>query len=150
MNFYCINSQKDIDFLMESFGYFHDSCIKEIKYVSGGYVELNHSMYPFNSLRTINIIFQSQNAPMPVIEMQFDLINRMNLEPRDENYDCIIYSASLVKINNIYYWSEWNDFKVADIENGYGTWISSQKIKWRPLTKAIGKEIIYGYIQNPI
>ena len=33
-----IQTEEDIFALMQSFGGFHDSCIKELKYISGAYV----------------------------------------------------------------------------------------------------------------
>jgi len=39
-----ITSQDDLNVLMNQFGGFHDSCIKELKYVSGAFVYKNLSM----------------------------------------------------------------------------------------------------------
>lgn len=149
MNFKKIKNQDDIKELMDEFGYFHDSCIKEMVYVSGGYVDVkvkesNRAMYPFNSKRSLSIIFQSQNAKYPVIEMKFDLIQKLNLYPKNEEYDCVIYDASLVQIGEMYYWSEWGDFKLEDISEAEATWVSSKEVSWRKLPeKFLGEGIIY-------
>lgn len=47
---------------MQEFVGFHDSCIKEIKYVSGCYVDRERSMQPINSIRKVEVVFQSQIA----------------------------------------------------------------------------------------
>ncbi len=39
-----IKNNEDITNFMESVFYFHDSCIKEIKYTSGAYVQENLAM----------------------------------------------------------------------------------------------------------
>ena len=57
-----IKDNKDIEELMDSFGWFHDSCIKELEYYSGSYVDSNRCMYPFNSSRCVRMVFQSQNG----------------------------------------------------------------------------------------
>jgi hypothetical protein len=49
-----INTAKDIEIFMETYGYFHDSCLKEIRYLSGAYVNSNLSMYPVNHKRIVD------------------------------------------------------------------------------------------------
>ena len=143
MEFYSINTKKDIDFLMDKFVYFHDSCIKELKYISGSYVAVNRAMNPFNHKRQVSIIFQSQMSEIPVIEMVFDAIVQLNLQPTIGSYDSIIYDASLVKINNLFYWSEWPNFRLADMKKEEGTWIIAEKVRWRALDNALGDNQIY-------
>ena len=138
-----IKDNKDIEELMDSFGWFHDSCIKELEYYSGSYVDSNRCMYPFNSSRCVRMVFQSQNTAISTIEMKFDKIKKLNLIPRNEEYDCIIYGASLKKIDGLFYWSEWTGFKIEDITREHGTWISAQEVSWRPLRNALGEERIY-------
>ena len=148
MHFYSIEKEEDIEYLMNNFLSFHDSCIKELKYVSGGYVAEDRSMYPFNSLRQLNIIFQSQKGAYPMIEMQFESIHRLNLEPRGCDYDCIIYESTLRYIDGLFYWSEWNDFKPEDIGKVNGTWIVAEKVKWRPVENLMGNKDIYIFNSN--
>lgn len=89
------------------------------------------------------MVFQSQNTAISTIEMKFDKIKKLNLIPRNEEYDCIIYGASLKKIDGMFYWSEWSGFKIEDITREHGTWISAQEVSWRPLRNALGEERIY-------
>ena len=44
-----LRTQHEIDNFMKEIIGFHDSCIKEIKYSSGAYVETNLSMSPVNT-----------------------------------------------------------------------------------------------------
>ncbi len=138
-----IKNDNDILNLMEKFGHFHDSCIKEMHYLSGGWVDQNLVMYPFNDLRSVSIIFQRQGAPNSVIELVFMGINKLNLEPRNEEYDCIIYGASLKIANDIIYWSEYDDFDENDLVNECGTWISARQVMWRELPDALGNQTIF-------
>lgn len=137
MEFKEIKNEEDIMGLMQEFNWFHDSCIKELKYISGGYVDEDGSMYPFHSIRGLTIVFQSQNARARVIELKFDLVNELNLVPKNEEYDCVIDEASLVKIGNDFYWSEWENFKIEDINEVDGTWLSGQKVSWRKLINIV-------------
>lgn len=82
MSYKMLTTQEDIKDFMNNFNYFHDSCIKEIKYISGGFVGEEKAMFPLNSKRIVSIIFQSQNAKYSVIEMQFSFITKLNLEPK--------------------------------------------------------------------
>lgn len=143
MNYIEIKLDSDIEKLMEEFGWFHNNCIKELQYYSGGYVDEDGGMYPLNSVRNVKIIFQSQNAHTRVIEMKFEKIQKLNLVPRDEDYDCIIYEASLKKIHNLFFWSEWENLKIEDLQKENGTWISAQKVSWRPLKDAFGSQEMY-------
>ena len=143
MEYIKINSDKDIEILMNKFNGFHDSCLKELRYYSGSYVNNDGGMYPFNSIRCITIIFQSQNADIRAIEMKFEKIEKLNLFPQNEEYDSIIYGASIKKIDNIFYWSEWENFRFEDLDKEEGTWLSAQKISWRPLENALGEKRIY-------
>lgn len=147
MDYIEIKQDSDIEKLMEEFNWFHDSCIKELQYYSGGYVEEGGAMYPLNTIRCVKIIFQSQAAHTRVIEMKFEKIKKLNLVPRDEEYDCIIYEASLEKIDGLFYWSEWKDFNEEDLKKEVGTWISSQKVSWRPLKNAFGSKQVYQMIE---
>ena len=143
MEYIKINSDKDIEILMNKFNGFHDSCLKELRYYSGSYVDNDGGMYQFNSIRCITIIFQSQNADIRAIEMKFEKIEKLNLFPQNEEYDSIIYGASIKKIDNIFYWSEWENFRFEDLDKEEGTWLSAQKISWRPLENALGEKRIY-------
>lgn len=143
MNWNVIETQEDIDKLMNDYGYFHDGCIKELKYISGGYVDENLSMSPINSLRNLSIIFHRQYKNPSAIEMIFEGIQKMNLEPSDGSHDCIIYEASLKKINGFYYWADWDNFKITDLDEIKRTWISASKIKWRVADGYMGKEEVY-------
>lgn len=145
MKFNIIKNSQDIEYLMKKFAYFHDSCIKELKYLSGGYVNEEGAMYPTNSTRKVSIVFQSQMGEYSAIEIQFEKIKKLNLEPSNEKYDCIISEASIVLIDGLFYWSDWSNFKLEDINKMKSTWISAENIKWRPISNMENDEI---YVSN--
>ncbi len=143
MDFCEINTDYDVEQLMNDFGSFHDSCIKELVYISGGYVEENGAMNPFDSVKCVIIVFQSQEAKYRTIEVKFEGVVQMNLVPKPDDYDNIIYEASLIKNNELFYWAGWGNFQVKDPNNSLGTWISSSKVSWRPIDFKMGNHPIY-------
>lgn len=56
---------------MYRMGSFHDSCLKEMKYISGAYVDEELSMLPVNSKRMLSVIIQRQFENPSAIELQF-------------------------------------------------------------------------------
>lgn len=66
-----IANENDLKNFMDAMYGFHDSCIKEIKYISGAYVNEKLSMSPVNSQRILSVIIQRQFEDPSAIEMQF-------------------------------------------------------------------------------
>ena len=133
MLFNNISDKSSIDYLMHMFNGFHDSCIKEIRYVSGTYVDRNRAINPFDSIKTAAVIFQSQSAAIRTIEMKFEKVHRLILCPKGEDEDAIIYGASIKKYNGLLYWSSIDDAELTELESNEFTWISSEKISWTVL-----------------
>lgn len=138
-----IDTQGDINTFMNQINFFHDGCIKEIKYISGSYVDKNLSIFPINNKRNLYVIIQRQCNKLSTIELLFQGICKMNLTPHNEEYDCVIHKASMEKINDMYYWADWDGFKISDIGKIDGTLIIASKISWRILDSSLGKNEIY-------
>lgn len=141
MNWNELKTQQDINVLLDTFGYFHDGCIKELKYISGEYVAENLSMYPFNSQRKLSIIFQRQYKDPSVIEIVFEGVVKLNLEPNNEQYDEIIFEAFLGINNNLIYWADTKEFSFDNPTNC--TWVAANRAKWRVADEYIGGEEVY-------
>ena len=141
-----IQTQKDADNLINVFGGFHDGCIKEMKYISGEFVAENLSMMPNNIKRELSIIFQRQCEKPCAIEVIFSKLIRMNLSPRDEQYDGIIYGASILVNEEFIFWVD-DDLKVENISDIFEqddfTWIKAKEMKWRIADEYIGDDEIY-------
>jgi hypothetical protein len=137
-----INTNEDISSLMQLFGHFHDSCIKEIKYTSGAYVDQNLSMNPVNDKRIVDIVFQRQYHNPTTIVIRFIEINMLHLTPCDSNYTCEIHGASFFIKNGNIYWVDCHEIE-DEIENYNGTWICSNKVQWRIIDECIGNDIIF-------
>ncbi len=143
-----IRNQEDIDKLMYDFGGFHDGCLKELRYLSGEYVNKDLSMYPLNSERNIYAIFQRQWKNPSVIEMVFEGVECMTLNPCNEDYDGIIYGAYMVIHDGKFIWFDCDDFK-DDYRELYEyndvTWIKAETVKWRVVDNYLGDEDVFIY-----
>ena len=91
-----IANEKDLHGFMDAMYGFHDSCIKEFKYISGAYVNEKLSMSPVNSQRILSMIIQRQFENPSVVEMQFVGLKYFKLFPNDENYTCEILDATMI------------------------------------------------------
>ncbi len=139
-----IKTQNDIDYFMEITGNLHDSCLKELKYLSGMFVDDKNSMQAVNCKRQIHMILQSQWEPH-TIEIIFDKISSMHLNPPDENYDGIIMGAQIVIEDDNLVWFDSDDFQNSYNElynQQFVTYIKSEKIKWKIHNEYIGEDII--------
>lgn len=140
---YEIHNQEELENFMNMFGGFHDSCIKELTYVSGAFVSENLSMYPVNNKRTMKIIFQRQTSNPTVIEMEFIGIQRLSIYPVDENYTCEILDATMVLAANCVCWYDCYALSESDLSNYKGTCICSSKVRWRVADEYIGEKEVY-------
>lgn len=144
MNWNLIKDEKDVNELMEFFHGFHDSCIKELKYISGAYVGDNCGMFPYNKIADLSVIFQTQIPDVPTIEVLFQGVSKFNLRPEDPQiYSCELFGANIEKIGNYYYWSnEPGKFDPQDYSDEI-TWVSCKNIKWRKIPDCFGGNEIY-------
>ena len=70
-----ITDENSLKEFMERVSFFHDSCIKEMHYLSGAYVNENLDMYPVNDRRILRVIIQRQYEEDSMIEMEFQGLN---------------------------------------------------------------------------
>ena len=138
-----INNENDLKNFMDMIYEFHDSCMKELKYISGAYVNENLSMKPINDKRVLNIIFQRQINNPSVIEMEFIGLIRLDLHPLDENYTCEIHDATMILKDNCIYWCDCGGLSENDLDNYEGTLICASKVRWRAADEYIGPKEVY-------
>ena len=142
-----INNEKDLNDFLYTCGGFHDSCLKELRYVSGAFVDEKFAMYPVNDQRKLYIIFQQQSRNSTVIELEFSRLVELHLNPNDENYTCEILDASLFFEDGKVYWGD-SDWFETKRETYDGTWLCAEKVRWRILDFGIGEKEIYEIINR--
>lgn len=143
-----IANDKDLNSFMDTMYGFHDSCLKEIKYISGAYVNEKLSMHPVNNQRVLSMIIQRQFENPSVIEMQFMGLKYLKLFPDDENYTCEILDATMILKDDCIYWCDCGEISEEDVESYTGTTICASRVRWRAADEYIGSKEIYTSIQR--
>ncbi len=138
-----LHTQHEIDNYMKEIIEFHDSCIKEIKYSSGAYVETNLSMSPVNTKRTLTVLIQRQFEDISALELEFSELEYISMYPVKQDYTCEILNASFFVKDGLIYWCDNGDVNEDDIHNYKGTVICSKKVRWRNASELIGKRDFY-------
>lgn len=136
-------TQQQIDDFMREIHGFHDSCIKEMKYSSGAYVEKNLSMLPANTKRTLTVLIQRQFEDISALELEFSELEYIKMYPVNPNYTCEILDASFFIKDGLVYWCDSSDVKDDNINNYKGTVICSKKVRWRNASELIGEREFY-------
>ena len=120
-----ICTQEDINRVIKSFDNFHDSCIKEIRYISGLYVDDNLCM---NSTKnSIDILFNSQNVSNNNLIIRFIDVLEFNINKRN-GYIHEIYDISMFIKNDCIYWADSEEFTLECLS---GNWICSRQAMWK-------------------
>ena len=138
-----IVNEKDLTNFMDAMYGFHDSCLKEVKYISGSYVKKNLNMYPVNNQRILSVIIQRQFKNPSAIEMQFMGLKYFKLFPANEDYTCEILDATMILTDNCVYWCDCGGLSEVEIESYTGTTICASKVRWRDADEYIGPDEVY-------
>lgn len=138
-----IKNKNDLNNFMDAVYGFHDSCLKEMKYISGAYVNNELSMFPLNNQRSLSMIIQRQFEKQSVIEMQFMGLKYLKLFPNDETYTCEILDATMILKDDCILWCDCGGLSEEDIEGYTGTTICASKVQWRTTDEYIGSKEIY-------
>ena len=129
-----INDQSDIDNLLDLFGYFHDSCLRDIYISTREFVDEKLAMH-FDNKLTASLLFQRQFQPTSVLELKFEDIKQFNFRPLDETEFSVINDATLLTRDGLFYWSDFADWEIGDNDS---IWISGKKLFWRIRPELIG------------
>lgn len=138
-----VDNNHDLEQFLESIYYFHDSCIKEMRYISGAYVTEELSMFPVNVCRTLSIIIQRQFADIPMIELEFEGLKYLRLSPAEDPYTCEILDATMILKQDCIYWCDCGGLSETDMNSYDGTVICASKFRWRAISSCMGQERFY-------
>lgn len=138
-----IHTNDEILKFMESVCHFHDSCIKEISYISGAYVSENLSMHPLNVRRVLRVVIQRQYENDSMIEMEFQGLKHLNLFPVDESYTCEILDSTMIMKDGNFYWCDCGNVSESDLDDYAGTLICASGFRWRSIENHMGDKAFY-------
>ncbi|PFR29471.1 hypothetical protein COK19_06325 [Bacillus cereus] len=147
MSWNTIKTKEDIDKLLPLFGGFHDSCLKELYLWTDSCVDENFAM-GMSSGTNVRILFQRQYDNPSAIELLFEGATKFHLTPPPENHDSIIYDASLIFQNNLFYWADDSSWKPDQVTEYEVSWISAKSVKWRDVSSWMGDTMRYGVINE--
>ena len=138
-----LRTQQQIDDFMREIHGFHDSCIKEMKYSSGAYVDENLSMLPINTKRTLTVLIQRQFDDISALELEFSELEYIRMYPVNPDCTCEILDASFFIKGGLVYWCDSSDVRDDNINNYKGTVICSKNVRWRNASELIGENEFY-------
>ncbi len=138
-----ITTEQDLLEFLEKHGYFHDSCIKEIKYYSGAYVKEDLCMWPFNNDSSLKMIVQRQHEDNSVIEFMFNKLKFLKVFPCDDKYTCEILDISMFFDDNLIYFCDCGGHTKEKIKNYEGTVICAESFCWRVCENCLGSKEVY-------
>lgn len=136
-----IKSKEDLDNLNNLFGNFHDSCLKEMCFSTGGYVENDLSIYAYSN-PIARFLFQRQWKEPSVIEIEFSNVLQINIKPEGENNFIDIINAHIYLSDGIFFWSA-KDYEMKEEGKDEYTWIEAKNVCWRVRDELIGKDMVY-------
>lgn len=136
-------NQEDLDRLTDFAEGFHDGCIKEMRYVSGAFVDPERWMHPTNDKRELRVVIQSQSEAVGAVELVFQRLRFLKLFPVDETCSCEIHDSKLVFRHGFVYWCDSADVRDEDLDTYEGTVVCAEALQWRRLDPRLGKEPFY-------
>jgi hypothetical protein len=129
-----IKTQTDIDNLLKLYGYFHDSCLRDIYISTQEFVDEKRAMNIENIL-TATLLFQRQFKDNAVLELKFEYVDGFNYVPLKDNYSNVILDATLKTKNELFYWADFQDWEIGENDS---IWICGRKLFWRLRPELIG------------
>lgn len=146
-----INSQDDTAELLAIFGYFHDGCLREAHLWTKHYVNAELAMTCTGGLDTsVRLLIQRQNTEPSAIELWFEKVVTFHLQPSAENYDSIIFKATMMYQNGIFYWADAPCWSSTKPDRDEVTWIGAKKLSWRAASDWMGSELRYRHEEHEI
>jgi len=121
---------------------FHDSCVKELKYISGAYGDEDW-MHVINNLRILKVVFHGRFKNSDVIEMEFIGLKYIKMYPTDEKYTCEIFDATMILKEDCIFWCDEGGMSEDDLGSYEGTLICASKVRWRAIYDCIGQSEFY-------
>lgn len=123
--------------------------MKELHFCSGYYADKIGLHLPEEDLDSkVRMLFISISGyDTNAVELLFEEVVQINISPSPPNYDSIIYGATCILKNGLFYWADseiWSPDNIKK-EEERSTWICSRVLKWREIQGLIGSELFYGY-----
>jgi hypothetical protein len=133
---------EEIANLMQMFGNFHDSCVREIHVATGHYVDQDLRM-TVDWRTNVQMLVQRQYRNPCAIELRFDGVTGMHVSPPPRDCESVISDAAFFVQDGTYYWAEsglWRPERSCGCE---ATWIAARQVYWREASDWLGPRLRY-------
>jgi hypothetical protein len=128
-----LHSTADLEMFLDSVGALHDGCLKELYLWTGHYVAHDLSMDAPSCLDTnVRALFQRQFRGPSAIELLFQEVVRVEVDPTPDDFDSIIDSAGFHLAEGVF------TFETDTIT------IQAKKVSWRDVSQWMGAHARYG------
>ena len=138
-----IKTQDQVQELMDKVLFFHDSCIKEMKYVSGAYVTDTLAMYPINDKRVLSVLIQRQFNDIPTLELQFTGVKYLKLCPNGPEFTSEILGATIILKEDSIIWCDYDNLTEDQMDEYASTVICAECMRWRIIDDEMGDRPFY-------
>ena len=138
-----IETNEELEEFMSLFRYFHDGCIKEMKYYSGAFINEDLSMHPINDQRRLNVVIQCQQEDNSMVELLFEGLKQLCLYPVNDLFTCEILKASMFFKDGNIYWCDKEISTRMEFDNFEGLLICATTVQWRCIEKKMGCDEFY-------
>jgi len=129
--------------LQTTFGYFHDSCLKEMVMCNGFHVNENLTMAFGEGLHNnVRFLFQRQYKEPSAIELLFEGVEELHLGNAG-----FIYDVTFNYQDGMFFWADLYGVDRKDIRKDV-TWVVSKNIKWRDVSHWLGDIRRYGELDD--
>lgn len=131
-----IKTLADIEYIQKEYNNFEDSILVNFRFESGNYVDAQRVEYENND-NNLYLLFQRLDENPFSIEIMFEQTKRFNFFAPIRGNDiwrAEIEFAKIVKNDEFYYWTKWEDFNPYNEEHlNYNDFIliESKQVKWR-------------------
>lgn len=133
-----IETNEEVKEFMKNINNFHDSCIKELSFSSGTYVDTDYSMI-MNTNPTIHLIIERQSNEFSSVELLLQGVTKFHLNI-DLDATLEIIEANFYKKENFFYWFSDVDDNTKKDEI---TWFSCKAVKWRERIDLLGDKYLF-------
>jgi len=137
-----LNDESGIAALMDTFGNFHDGCIREIHVATSHYVDSKlwmHVDWP----TTVHLLVQRQFHDPSAIELRFEEVVALRLCPPSPDCESIISDAACVWRDGILYWAENSRWTPDHPGSPECTWVAARRAWWRDASGWLGPDLRY-------
>jgi hypothetical protein len=153
-----VTSESEAASLLDAFGSFHDSCLKEALVSTEAYVAPNLAMQCPGTLHNrVRLLFQRQDSPISALELLFAQVTSLHLRPAPEGCDPIISYATLSLSAGVFTLAAYLIGGPIRLLPGQeppprsgmdGVFVSGRELSWREAPGWLGAQTRYGALED--